>query len=143
MKIKEMHDQPKAREPEIAKERFCGYPNITFYDAYIKLGQKLVEDIMAEGFVVINVAQFLDLCRTAKDPWLWDEAKAAGVAVAIENLPCIMWDCAIERWMPPSDNPFAPKKEPSKPMEKLLASTRDDLKSKLSMTDGTCLFNME
>ena len=94
--------------------RRCGFPHIAFDEAVYELGLELVEDITAQGFVVVPVEEFVQDHRAAQSD-LWGQLEAQCVGAAIANLPSPLWRLALSQWNPMPDNPFAARRSPRKP----------------------------
>ena len=91
-----------------------GFPHIVSAQAANHLGDELVEEITAEGFVVVPVEEFLRLHKTC-DTHLWGQLDEHSVGEPIANLPSPLWRPALSQWNPNPDNPFAAKRPPKMP----------------------------
>ena len=97
--------------------RRCGFPHIAFDEAVYELGLELVEDITAQGFVVVPVEEFLLVHRAAQSD-LWDQLDEQCLGGAIGNVPSPLLRLAVSLWNPTADNPSAPRRSPRTPPER-------------------------
>ncbi len=91
-----------------------GYPHIVSEAAARQFGAELVEEITAEGFVVVPVEEFLWMEQRCKTH-LWGQLCEHAVSAPIENLPLPLWRHALSQWNPTAGNPFAARRSPQKP----------------------------
>lgn len=93
-----------------------GYPHIAFDEAAYELGYELVEHITAQGLIVVPVEEFLLVHHAAKSD-LFRQLDDQYLQSAIENVPGPVLRLAVSQWNPITDNPFAARRSPEKPLE--------------------------
>ncbi len=91
-----------------------GFPYIASVQAANHLGHELVEEITAEGFVVVPVEEFLWLHQKCGSH-LSCQLNEQSVYSPIASLPSPLWRHALSQWNPNPDNPFAARKSPKTP----------------------------